>query len=186
MTIERENGSLLLLWNVKRDHYWWNESCLTKWKTTQDIGNEVETVENYWRGILRWQTVAVWRLGKLIQATNYINFIQIFANSKDGSWYWHLILPYVEISIHCEQIHFRFKKGWLPTPVILTPPSPLWNTTNQSFYLLRERMGEASDDDFDLFYLVGDFIHILCKGQRQSQRRGAPLAKQQNHPSPKA
>ena len=24
-------------------------------------------------------------------------------------------------------------------------------------------MGAASDDDFDLFYLVGDFIHILCK-----------------------
>ena len=47
-------------------------------------------------------------------------------------------------------------------------------------------MGEASDDDFDLFYLVGDFIHILCKGQRQRQKREAPLAKQQNHPSPKA
>ena len=84
------------------------------------------------------------------------------------------------------QISNQFKKGWLPTPVILTPPSPLWNTTNQSFYLLRERMGEASDDDFDLFYLVGDFIHILCKGQRQRRRRGAPLAKQQNRPSPKA
>ena len=47
-------------------------------------------------------------------------------------------------------------------------------------------MGAASYDDFDLFYLVGDLIHILRKGQRQSQRRGAPLAKQQNRPSPKA
>ena len=193
MTIERENGSLLLLWNVKRDHYWWNESCLTKWKTTQDIGNEVETVENYWRGILRWPTVAVWRLGKLIQATNYINFIQIFANSKDCSWpqwYWHLILSYVEISIHCEQNHFRFltnfqKDGcrpqwsWhllLPCEIQRTSPFTSWGNEWVKLPMMI----------LIFFYLVGDFIHILCKGQRRRQRRGAPLAKQQNRPSPKA